>query len=89
MTTRYTYYVELLQGNTKEKPAGVYRAPKDNPLYLEALREDGKWHFSPRLVMAFTSGDTLDIEDVSEGAARKAIKNLVARGTIKNPGDSI
>ena len=84
MTTKYTYYTETLPGRTE--PVWVYRAPKDNPLYLEAFRADGKWHFSPRLVIAFTSGDTLDIEDVSEKTAQKAIKNLVARGAIKKLG---
>ncbi len=82
MTTEYTYYVELLSGNTIEKPAGIYRAPKNNPLYLEALRRDGGWHFSPHLVRAFTSGDTLDIEEVDQATAEKAIKHL--ERVIKN-----
>ena len=84
MSTRYTYYTETLPGRTS--PGGVYRAPKDNPLYLEAVRKDGKWHFSPRLVRAFTRGDTLDIEEVSAQTARKAIEDLVARGAIKKLG---
>ena len=76
MTVKYNYYVDLLPGHTKEKPAGLYRAPTDNPLYLEAIHSDGEWHFPPHLVRAFTRGDTLDIEEIDKVTAEKAIKYI-------------
>ncbi len=76
MTIEYTYYTEMLPGSTREGPAGLYRARVDSPLYLEALGRDGKWHFSPRLVHAFTGGDTLNIGEVSEAVARKTFDHM-------------
>ena len=73
----HTYYVVVPMGFTKEKPAGVYRAPKDNRLYLEALQRDGKWHFSPDVVRAFMNGDTLDVEEVPQDVGKRAVEHLL------------
>ncbi len=84
LTVKYNYYADTMAGHTKEKPAGLFRAPTNNPLYLEALRGDGNWHFSPDLVRAFTSGDTLDIEEIDKATAEKAIKYIEGMLEVRN-----
>jgi hypothetical protein len=76
MTTEYRYYVDVSLSEAKERPTGIYRAPADNRLYIEAIHSDGEWHFSPDLVRAFTSGDTLNIEEIDKATAEKAIKYI-------------
>ena len=84
--TEYIYYAVVPDGFTKEKPAGVWRAPKDNRLYLEALNRAGEWQFSLEVVKAFMTGDTLDVEEVSQEEGEKAVEHLlrVIRGRASN-----
>ena len=78
MAVGYKYYVCLYGEDTKEKPSGLFRSRSDSPLYLEALRADGEWHYSERLALDFSGhGDILDnVEEVDEATAKKAFKHL-------------
>jgi hypothetical protein len=76
MAIEHRYYIDTSLSKSKEKPTGIYRARINNPLYLEAIHGDGEWHFSPDLVTAFTSGDTLFIEEIDEATAHRAIKYI-------------
>jgi len=74
---KYKYHVYVAEGYTKEKPSAVYRAPKDNPLYLEVLQRDGKWHLNHDVIRAFMNGDTLMVEEVTQEEGERAAAYLL------------
>ena len=76
---KHKYYVRLsyLDFQDLHWPMGIYRLPNGNWGLLEALGRNGQWVDAPEVIRSFVMGDTLEVHEVDEETAQKAISNLI------------
>lgn len=86
---KHKYYVRLSYPDFQDLhwPMGIYRLPNGNLGLLEALGRNGQWVDAPEVIRSFVMGDTLEVHEVDEETAQKAISNLIY--LIKRRGEYV